>query len=364
VNNLPTISAPNLTAFATQLFEAAGVPTFDSMTVAESLVGANLRGHDSHGVMRIAQYIGFLEQGHYQIGVSLVVERETPAVITCDAQWGLGQIQARRLLEMLIPKATALGVAAGTLRHCGHIGRLGEYAERAADSGIILIATVNNDGGGQRVAPPGGVEPRLGTNPLCIAVPTTQPKEPIVLDFGTSVVAEGKVRVHHISKLATPDGWLMDSQGRPTNDPAVLYTHPSGSILPMGGQQAYKGFGLALLLDLLAGGLSGGRSCHAGAFPSRGNNVVFIAFDPAHFVSTGAFIDNASDLADYVRTTARAPGVESILLPGDPERITMTSRTQDGIPVDHNHWQILAGLAERLNVPLPEISETGNAANR
>jgi uncharacterized oxidoreductase len=328
------------------------------MIVAESLVGANLRGHDSHGVMRIAQYLGFLEHGHYQIGVPLVVERETPAVIVCDAQWGLGQIQARRLLELMVPKAAGLGVAAGTLRHCGHIGRLGEYAERAADAGMILIATVNNDGGGQRVAPPGGVEPRLGTNPLCIAVPTTQAQEPIVLDFGTSVVAEGKVRVHHITNRQTPDGWLLDSDGRPSNDPAVLYAHPSGSILPMGGQQAYKGFGLALVLDLLTGGLSGGRSCHAGALPSRGNNVVFVALDPAHFGTADTLKPMASELADYIRSTPRAPGVESILLPGDPERQTMTSRTQHGVPIDHNQWEILTGLAERLNVAPPAVSNS------
>jgi uncharacterized oxidoreductase len=344
------------------LFEAVGVPTSDSIIVAESLVGANLRGHDSHGVMRIAQYIGFLEQGQYQIGASLVVERETPAIITCDAQWGLGQIQARRLLELLRPKATALGVAAGTLRQCGHIGRLGEYAERAADAGIILIATVNNDGAGQRVAPPGGVEPRLGTNPLCIAAPTNQAQEPIVLDFGTSVVAEGKVRVHQISNRPTPDGWLLDNHGRPTNDPALLYTHPPGSILPMGGQQAYKGFGLALVLDLVTGGLSGGRSCHADALPSRGNNVVFIAFDPAHFVTTAAFKHNASELANYVRTTPRAPCVESILLPGDPERNIMRSRIENGIPIDPNQWKILADLAERLTVALPDVSDLEDIA--
>src|SRR5205823_1269647 len=156
---------------------------------ATSLVGSNLRGHDSHGVMRIPQYVGFLERGEYKIDVPLLVMHETPALVACDAQWGLGQVQSHRLLDRLLPKAQRLGIAAGTLRNSGHIGRLGEYAERAALAGIVLIATVNNCGAGQRVAPPGGIEPRLGTNPLCVGVPTLQPEEPIVLDFGTSVVA-------------------------------------------------------------------------------------------------------------------------------------------------------------------------------
>ena len=126
-----------------------------------------------------------------------------------------------------------LGLSAGAARRCGHIGRLGEYAERASGEGLVLIATVNNGGGGQRVAPPGGLEPRLGTNPLCIGVPTES--EPIVLDFGTSVAAEGKVRVYYFNgKRPVPEGWLLDHQGRPTTDPSVLYEPPTPKGLPGG----------------------------------------------------------------------------------------------------------------------------------
>jgi uncharacterized oxidoreductase len=351
-----TIRAAELTEFATKLFSAVGVPDDDATTVARSLVGSNLRGHDSHGVMRIPQYVGFLERGEYKTNVPLLVMHETPALIACDAQWGLGQVQAHRLLERLIPKAQTLGIAAGTLRDCGHIGRLGEYAERAALAGTLLIATVNNCGAGQRVAPPGGVEPRLGTNPLCVGVPTLQPEAPIVLDFGTSVVAEGKVRVHHINNRPVPDGWLLDHQGRPTNDPSVLYEPPLGSILPMGGPQSYKGFGLALILDLLAGGLSGGRSSHQGAPPARGNNVMFIALDPTQFACALMLRSQASELAEYVRATPRAPGVEAILLPGDPERLTLMTRSKNGIALEQNHWRLLLELAHRLGIVPPEIA--------
>src|SRR5262249_47476141 len=153
----------------------------------------------------------------------------------------------------------------------GHTGRLGEYAERAADEGLVLLATVNNDGAGQRVAPPGGTAGRLGTNPLCVGVPTEA--DPVVLDFGTSVVAEGKVRVHYISGRAVPDGWLIDHRGVPTNAPRVLYEPPLGGIRPMGGEQSYKGFGLALVLDMLAGGLGGGHMSSPGAPPAKGNSL-------------------------------------------------------------------------------------------
>jgi uncharacterized oxidoreductase len=350
---MPLFRAPELTAFVTRLFQAVGVPVDEAETVSVSLVGANLRGHDSHGVMRVPQYIDFVEKGVYRTGVALKVEHETPAAVTCDGQWGFGQVQAQRLLDLIMPKAQALGLAAGAARDCGHIGRLGEYAERAAESGLILIATVNNNGAGQRVAPPGGTEPRLGTNPLCAVVPTAG--DPIVLDFGTSVVAEGKVRVYNINKRPVPEGWLLDSQGRPTTDPSVLYNPPLGSILPMGGAQAYKGFGLGLVLDMLAGGLTGGRSSHPGSPPAKGNNVLFLALDPARFAGRDAQLREATQLADYVRTTPRAPGIGEILLPGDPERKTLEKRSAEGIPIEDAHWSKLSELAVRLGTPLPDV---------
>lgn len=350
---MPTLRADVLTHFVSDLFRGAGVPDGEAEAVSQSLVGSNLRGHDSHGVMRVSQYVGFLEKGEYQTGVDLTVLHETPAVVVCDARWGFGQVQAHRLLDRIIPKAKALGLSAGTMRDCGHIGRLGEYAERAAEEGLLLIATVNNCGAGQRVAPPGGIAPRLGTNPLCIGVPTEA--DPVVLDFGTSVVAEGKVRVYQINKKPVPEGWLLDSAGLPTTDPSVLYESPLGSILPMGGAQAYKGFGLSLVLDMLSGGLTGGRSSHPGAPPARGNNVVFLAFDPEGFAGREALLRESTGLVDYVRETPRAPGFASITLPGDPERATLARRSAEGVPLEEAHWGKLVELAERLGVAVPAV---------
>jgi uncharacterized oxidoreductase len=303
--------------------------------------------------MRLPQYIGFLERGELRTGVALRVERETPALLVCDGQWGLGQVQAHRLLDLVVPKARALGVAVGAARDCGHIGRLAEYAERAAELGLMMIATVNNCGASPRVAPPGGIEPRLATNPFCAAVPTSTPGAPLVVDFATSVVAEGKVRTHYISGLPVPEGWLLDHTGEPTTDPRVLYEPPFGTILPLGGRQSYKGFGLGLILELWAGGLSGGKCSRADAPRAVGNNVVFLVCDPARFAGRESVSQQATQLAEFIRATPRVSGVDAILLPGDPEHQTLQHRTAHGIPIDDNHWSKLADLAGRLGVVSP-----------
>ena len=351
---MPTIAARVLIEFVAGMFRGVGVPQDEASVVATSLVGSNLRGHDSHGVMRAIQYIGFLAQGEYRTKVDLLVEQETPALVVCDGQWGFGQVQAHRVLDRIIPKARALGLSAGAARNCGHIGRLGEYAERVAEEGLILISTANNCGSGQRVAPPGGISPRIGTNPLCAGVPTEE--APYILDFGTSVVAEGKVRVHHISKRPVPEGWLLDSRGIPTTDPSVLYTNPQGSILPVGGAQAFKGFGLALLLDMLSGGLTGGQASYEGAPPAKGNNFVFFVLDPAKFAGQSALTGQATAVVDYVRATPRAPGVNVITLPGDPETRTLAERSRSGIPLDDAHWAKLTEIAQRLGTSIPDVT--------
>jgi uncharacterized oxidoreductase len=349
---MPTFSAATLTSFARSLFEAAGVPASDATTVARSLVDANLCGHDSHGVMRVPQYIDFLRKGTYKTDVPLTVIGETPAIVAGDANWGLGQVQAYRLLDKLVPKAKALGVAAGTLRNCGHVGRLGEYAEFAARERMALFAAVNSHGSGRRVAPPGGKEGRISTNPICMGAPTSG--DPVVIDFGTSAAAEGKVRAQFQKKQPCPEGWLIDHEGAPATDPAVLYNEPRGNLVPFGGTQAYKGFGLGLLLDLLCGGLSGG-SCSNPAFPlpGIGNAAVFVLLNPALFGGTGHFLKETDGLSAYVRSCPTAAGVAAITLPGDPERAAKARRQVDGIPVPDGTWELIAKTARDLNVPLP-----------
>jgi len=348
------ISDTVLTDFVTAIFVAVGVPADSSRTVAKSLVGANLCGHDSHGVLRIPQYVDFIKSGAYQPNSELHVESDQGAVVTVDGGWGLGQVQSHRLLDMIIPKARQFGLASGAGRNFGHIGRLGEYAERVAGEGMILMATVNNCGAGQRVAPPGGTEPRLGTNPLCLGVPTGN--QPVILDFGTSVVAEGKVRSYFMNdRKPVPEGWLLNPEGDPTTDSHVLYEKPLGSILPMGGPQAYKGFGLAFVLDILAGGLTGGQSAYPDAPPAKGNNVFFLIIQPTFFAGADHLLNEAVGLSGYVKSSKLREGFEQILLPGDPEQISRKSRLTNGIPIEDSHWLKLSELARQLTVPVPEL---------
>jgi uncharacterized oxidoreductase len=348
---MPTVAAEPLTAFVDALFRAGGVPNDEAARVATSLVDANLCGHDSHGVIRMTQYLDAIADGRLKPGAPFTVERQTAAVLVADGGWGLGQVQANRLLDRLVPRAQALGLAAGTLRHCGHVGRLGEYAESAARQNMALIATVNNHGFGRGVAPPGGSEARIGTNPLCIGAPTRG--APAVLDIGTSVVAEGKVRVLFNKGQQAPPGWLLDPQGRPTTDPGVLYRDPRGSILPLGGAQAYKGFGIGLLLDMLVGGLSGGPCSTPGAPNMSGNEVLFLVLDIAQFAGAEHFLREVTGLADSIRSCPRAEGASEILLPGDPERREAARRRQHGIPLDDGTWAQLVKKADVLKLAMP-----------
>jgi uncharacterized oxidoreductase len=348
---MPTLPAAALHSFARSLFEAAGVPAEEAAVVAQSLINANLCGHDSHGLIRIPQYVDAISDGRLKPGAPFTIAKETPALLAVDGGWGLGQVQAHRLVERLAAKARQVGVAAGTLKKCGHIGRLGEYAEAAAAERMAFIGTVNNHGFGRGVAPPGGTQARIGTNPLCLGAPTAG--DPVILDIGTSVCAEGKVRVAYNKGQRVPDGWLLDPQGKPTTDPGVLYREPRGSILPLGGAQAYKGFGIGLLLDMFAGGLSGAACSHPQNPNLSANAVFFILLDIDHFAGAPHFLHEVGKLAAAVRDCPRAEGVQEIQLPGDPERREAARRRASGLTLDDGTWAQLVAVANRLQVGVP-----------
>jgi len=215
------------------------------------------------------------------------------------------------------------------------------------------MASVNNHGFGRGVAPPGGTEARIGTNPLCLGAPSKG--DPLVLDIGTSVVAEGKVRVAFNKGQKVPEGWLLDPQGQPTTDPGVLYKEPRGSILPLGGNQAYKGFGIGMLLDAFVGGLSG-APCSAPSRPNLSANAVFfLVMDISQFAGRDHFLHEATGLAENLRACPKAAGVKEITLPGDPERRTRRQRMADGVVLDDGTWGQLSTLAHKLRVPPPTI---------
>lgn len=345
---MPAISADALKTFARSLLVAGGVAEEEARIVGDSLVEANLRGHDSHGVMRIPFYLDAAKKGEVVPGAPFTVVRETSTVVTADGHWGFGQTQAHRLLDRLIDKAKMSAVAVGTIIRCSHIGRLGEYCDRAAEAGLVSMLMVNTHGHARRVAPPGGKAPRLGTNPIAFGVP--HPEGTLVLDFGTSATAEGKVRVKKIAGQQVPDGWLLDSEGRPTNDPNQLYANPPGTILPMGGDQAYKGFALGLMVEIFAGALSGGVCIREKPINQNGNCVFMLLLDPAGIGGVEHFSCELANLTEFVRSCPTIEGVKEILLPGDPERRVLEARSNNGIPFDEGNWGELTKLAERLGV--------------
>jgi uncharacterized oxidoreductase len=348
---MPNVSATELTNFARQLLLAGGATADEAAVVAPSLVDANLRGYDSHGVMRIPFYIDALKTGEVASGVELTITKEGPSRIVADANWGFGQVQMQRLMQLALAKTKATGLCVATMVHTGHIGRLGEYCEQAAALGLVSELMVNSHGGAVRVAPPGGKAPRLSTNPLAIGVPHSAGA--LSLDFSTSATAEGKVRVKKIAGQQCPDGWLLDCEGKPTNDPNSLYGSPPGSILPMGGAQAYKGFGLGLMIEVMTGALSGGVCAGPTPYPKKGNCVFLMLLDPEQFGGTEIFNCEVEKLVGYVKDCPRVEGVNEILLPGDPERKLSAERQKTGIPLDAGNWTALAQLAEKLTVALP-----------
>lgn len=351
---MPILAEPMLSDFARALLAAGGASEHDAAVVSRSLVQANLRGHDSHGVMRIPFYVGAVKQERVRAGQSLRIERETGSTIVAEGGWGFGQVLSRELMERLIEKARESGIASGTLRAAAHIGRLGEYAEMAAAENLASIICANTHGAGQRVAPVGGKRPRLGTNPLCIGVPGGK-NGPFILDFGTSATAEGKVRVKRIAGQLVPPGWLLDPDGKPTTDPNQLYGDPPGTILPMGGDQAYKGFGLAFMIEMLCGGLSGGECSYPNPPAPVGNCAFFLVIDPAAMGGCNHLASEVLKLEEYVRGVPRIDGVNEITLPGDPERRTLAERTVNGIPIDDGNWNALEKLAQELGVAVPAI---------
>jgi uncharacterized oxidoreductase len=348
---VPTIHVPQLQEFAISLLAAGGATADEADVVGRSLVAANLCGYESHGVMRIPYYLQALVDGEVVSQAELTITDQSPTRVVADANWGFGQVQAGSLLSMLIDRSRENGLAVGTMTHCGHIGRLGEYCEAAAAANLISMLMVNSHGAAVRVAPPGGKAPRLSTNPLAIGVP--HGNEPLVLDFSTSATAEGKVRVKKIAGEKVPDGWLIDNEGRPTNDPNSLYGNPPGSILPMGGPQAYKGFGLGLMIEIFCGALSGGLCARPVPYPKKGNCVFMMILDPAKFGGADHFAAEVNQLCDYIRSCPRVEGVDRILLPGDPERMVYAQRSVNGISLDNENWAALVKLAERLKVTLP-----------
>lgn len=345
---MPTIPAEELLRLGQNVFRAIGVPDEDAAWMAQVLVRANLQGHDSHGVIRIPQYVEEWRTGKLNPKAKPRILSEGPATALMDGEAGFGQIVARGAMTLAIRKAGAAGVAAVGVRRSGHIGRLADYVEMASAQDMIALLFVNASGAGQWMAPWGGREARLSTNPLAFACPAGA-TPPILLDIATTTAPEGKVRVKRNRREPVPLGWIIDAQGEPTKDPEALYRTPRGTLLPMAG---HKGYALALMVEILAGIL--GRAGHVCEHPGLDYNGLFIlVLDIARFLPPGVFRAEVDDLTGYLKSSALAPGSSRILTPGEAEVLTERERAATGIFIEEETWTQIVTAAHQLGVAGP-----------
>ncbi len=340
---MPVFSTKYLTRITADIFSAAGMREDEARIVAKELVEANCAGHDSHGVIRVAQYLDQISAGDIAPDAEVEIVRETPIIAVLDAHWGFGQVAMTRGVELGLAKAKASGMATIAVHRANHVGRLGSYVEHIARENVVAQLFVNGSPT-CRMAPWGGREARHGTNPVAIAFPS-RTGEPVVLDMTTSAVAEGKIRVARNRGEPVPDGWLLDAEGHPTNDPNALYAEPGGTILPLGGSLGHKGYGLNIAVELLAGAL-GGAGCLGKPRQFR-NGALLLLIDIEQMVGLDAYFAEADDYIAFVKSSAPAPGFDSIQMPGEIESTMKKKRMADGIFVEEETWgQILASAKQ------------------
>lgn len=317
------------------LWSAAGSGEREAALTADHLVSANLAGHDSHGVGMAPRYVNALLQGELQLNQVVAVAHDGGSVLTLDGRRGLGQSVMRQAMELAIARARANGVCVMGLRNAHHIGRVGHWAEQAAAEGLVSIHFTNAVSNPPMVAPYGGASARFLTNPFTVGIPRAG-GETILVDFATSAIAHGKVRVAYHRKEQVAAGCLIDAEGRPTRDPAVMFEPPEGpygALLPFA---AHKGYALAMACELLGAALCGGETARPANLNMKyaiWNNTLAIVFDPARLGSAGSFETEARSFVEWVKSAPLSGAVDSIQMPGDPERRSRKERAA-AIPID------------------------------
>ena len=343
---MPTVTPDHLTEIAKALLVGAGTPEEEAATVARMSIAANLAGHDSHGIIMVPSYIERVKVGHIVPGAPWTIVRETPATTVIDGHWGFGYVVTERAMRLTIEKARTQNVAAATVFRQGHIGRLATYPLMAAAEGMIAMITADSGRSPKQVAPFGGAKARLGTNPISFAVPSDL-DGPLFLDMATSGAAAGKVLLAVARGKPIPENWIIDADGRPTTDPRKL--RQGGALLPLGGDEGYKGYGLAAMVEIFSGLLTG---LGFGIDPQgRHNDGCFIAvFNVAAFRDLATFKREVAEFAAYLKDTPPAQGFERVYYPGEIEYERERERRRDGIPIEDATWEVLRKLATEYGV--------------
>jgi hydroxycarboxylate dehydrogenase B len=353
------IAKDPLVAFVRDIFAKAGCSESEAQRIGTYLVSANLTGHDSHGVQRVPRYLQWLADGDFKADVTVKIESETPVLAVVDGGFGFGQTVAPQAVDLGIKKAKAMGLSAIALKHAGHIGRVGDWAERAIAEGLVSIHFVNVTGS-SLVAPYGSVGRIFSTAPYCIGVPRTG-TFPLVLDFATSIVAEGKVLNASYGGKKIPSDALIAPDGGFSGDPHTLYgpyegagprhyKNGTGAIRAFG---EHKGSGLAFMCEILGGALTGnGAANPKGAWA---NGMLSFYIDPAKLDPKGLFPPEVERFTTAVKTSKSSAGAEPVLVPGELEHTTRQARIRDGIPLPDDTWTAIVAAAKSVGVPVQKI---------
>lgn len=328
---MPNIDADTLRAYVAGIFRKKGVPEADAVIVADNLVEADLRGVESHGVNLVSLYCKRIDDGSMKPVTEITVEHDEPTVARLHGGLGLGQVAGVHAIDLAIQKAKASGTAAVGVRESTHLGALAYYTQRAAEAGCCAIAVQN----GPTIVPPfGGLTGVFSTNPFSFAAPAGE-EYPIVLDMATTAVAGNRIILMRKKNQPIPDWWATDAQGNKTTDPHVA------SLDHLQWFGGYKGFGIAMMVEILSGvlvGASFGRTemseapFHGKARVAKG--YLFVTLDVERFMPEQQFREYMDTLIRDIRSTERAPGVDRIYVPGEIEHLRRAERLRDGIPLD------------------------------
>ncbi|MGC3987864.1 MAG: malate/lactate/ureidoglycolate dehydrogenase [Pseudorhodoferax sp.] len=344
-----TISSEQLTAQVAQVIQAAGSSAPEAQKVAANLVLANLSGHDSHGVGMVPRYVDAVLEGGLKPNTSPKATVDIGTMLALDGQRGYGQVVGEQAMQMGIARARQHGSCIMTVGNSHHLGRIGHFAEMAIEAGLVSLHFVNVLSR-PVVAPFGGGDGRFGTNPCCIGIPL-QGQEPFVLDFATSRVAQGKMRVAHNKGERVPEGTLIDELGRPTTDPGVVVVPQGnglfGALMTFG---EHKGYGMAVACELLGGALSGGGTWHRPADQARTvlNGMLTVLIDPARLGTQQAFEQEANAFVDWLRQGPVGQGHDAVRIAGEPERAARVARAKAGITVDDATWQEIVEAGRKV----------------
>ena len=348
-----TISASQLRAQVEGIIAGGGSSADEARTVAHNLVLANLSGHDSHGVGMVPRYIDAILEGGLKPNAAIKVNLDAGSLLAIDGQRGYGQVVGEQSMKLGIARAKQAGSCILALGNAHHLGRIGHWAEMAVAQGLVSIHFVNVQSR-PVVAPWGGADGRFGTNPCCIGVPL-KGREPFLLDFATSRVAQGKMRVAYNQGRQVEPGLLIDEQGQPTVDPGVVVVPQSnglfGALRTFG---EHKGFGMAVACELLGGALTGGGTWHRPATTARTvlNGMLAILIDPQKLGTQSTFEEEALAFVDWVRQSPPAPGSDGVLLAGEPERAARAERERTGIEIDDSTWAELVESGRKVGFAL------------